>query len=47
MTGGSIVCVKVCEVNHGAGAIELLRVLDPVTFGLIDICEEVLTALIQ
>ena len=40
MTSGGIVCVQVCEINHGAGIIELLGVLDPVAFGLIDICEE-------
>ena len=44
MTGGGIVCVQVCEVNHGAGAIKLLGVLDPVAFGLLDICEEILAA---
>ena len=30
MTCGGIVCVQVCEVNHGAGSIEILRFLDPV-----------------
>ena len=40
MPGGGIVCVNVCEVNHGAGTIELLGVLDPVAFGLLAICEK-------
>ena len=44
MTCGGTVCVQVCEVNHGAGTIELLGVLDPVDFGLLEICEEVLAA---
>ena len=44
MTDGVIVRVQVFEVNHGAGAIELLGVLDPVAFGLLDIYEEVLAA---
>ena len=47
MTGGGIVCVQVCEVNHCAVKIELLGFLDPVSFGLLEICEEVLAALIQ
>ena len=47
MTGGGIVCVQVFEVNHGAGAIKVLRVIDPVAFGLLGICEEVLVALLQ
>ena len=44
MTGGGIICVQVFEFNHGAGAIKLLGVLDPVSFGLFDICKEVLAA---
>ena len=47
MTGGGIVRVQVFEVNHGAGAIKVLRVIDPVAFGLLGICEEVLVALLQ
>ena len=43
MTGGSIVSLQFCEVNHNAGAIELLRVLNPFAFGLLDICDKVLT----
>ena len=44
MNGGGIVHVQVCEVNHGAGAVKLFEVLDTVSFGLLEICEEVLTA---
>ena len=44
MTSGGIVRVQVCEVNHGSGTIELLGILDPVAFGLLDTCEEVLAA---
>ena len=44
MICGGIVCVQVFEVNHGAGVIELLGVLDPVDFGLLGICEEFLEA---
>ena len=39
MTGGGIVRVQVCEVNHGAGTIKLLGVLDPVASGLLHIYE--------
>ena len=38
MTGGGIVRVKFCEVNHGAGTIELLGFFDPVDVGLLEIC---------
>ena len=44
MTGGGVVCVHICDINHGSGAIELIGVLDPVAFGLLDICEETLAA---
>ena len=44
MTGGGIVLILVCEVNHGAGANELLRVLDTVSFEVFDIFEGVLKA---
>ena len=44
MTVGGIVYVQVCEVHHGAGAIGLLRFLDLVDFGLLEICEEVFAA---
>ena len=44
MTSGDIVFLQVCEVNNGAGAIELLWVIDRVAFGLLRICEEVLAA---
>ena len=38
MTGEFLVRVRVCEVIHGAGAIKIIGVLDPVAFGLLDIC---------
>ena len=44
MTDGVIVCVQVFEVSHGAGAILPFGVLDPVDFGLLEICEGVLSA---
>ena len=44
MTGGGIVRVQVFEVNHEARAINFSGVLDPVAFGLLGICEEVLAA---
>ena len=47
ITSGGIVCVKVYEVNHSYGTFKLLEVIDPVAFGLLGICEEVLAAWLQ